>query len=997
MAHMPSGIVTFLFTDIEGSTRLWEHEPDLMWAAVTRHNELLDEVIEGHRGVHFKTIGDAFQAAFASPVDALRAVVDAQRRFDVETWEGIGPLRVRMALHCGPAHPVDGDYLAPCLNRLSRMMSTGYGGQVLISDLIRRRVASSLPDGVSLRDLGSHRLRDLLEPERITQVVIDGLPDAFPPLKSLELHPTNLPIQPNPLVGREREIEEIMGMFRRDSIRLVTLTGIGGTGKTRLALQVGAEMLDEFQDGVYFIDLATVPDPANVVPAIAMDLGIPETTGSSLRDTLFAHLGDKSLLLMLDNFEHVLEAGSDVTGILERCPNVRILITSRAALRLRAEYARAIPPLEVPDPRDLPSLADLAEIDAVFLFVQRAMVADPGFELTEANAADVATICARLDGIPLAIELAAARIRAIPPGSLLERLDRRLEILTDGAQDLPERQRTLRATIEWSFDLLTPDAQTLFRLLAVFAGGFSLEAVGAMQEALGGPELDPLDGVTTLVDRSLVRRVDTPEGEPRYTMLETLREFGTGLLERDGGVDDVRDAHAGWCLALAETADGQLTGPEQSTWLERLELEHDNLRAALAWTEGRHDRNVRLATALVRFWLIHGHLTEGRHWVDAAITSFGGTPSDAVQIAAMTGSGHLAFAQGAFGAARERYARSLEAARSLHQERYEATLLNALGNVELAAGNLDEAKSLYSQSVHLSESLGDLHQRANALGNLGAVAHFQGETEEALSRYHECLRLWHELGNVQGTLIMLQNLLNLLAPFPEHADRARVYGEECFRLSRQLGDRQSEALTLSGLAIVSHVAGDYGTARSLHQQSLDLYTALNDADGIGRATTNLGLVALDEGDFARASDLLLTSLRIKIENGDPDGIAIDLEGLAGVTANQDKPEVAARILGAAERLRDEAHVTIPAEMVQRQERIVADLKKTLGERYKAGIALGHEMSIDELIEEVTRQFTSPASRSLSVLETALGQIDDLLPSATGPPSRPRSGTFHDGG
>jgi predicted ATPase/class 3 adenylate cyclase/Flp pilus assembly protein TadD len=994
MAALPGGIVTFLFTDIEGSTRLWEHEPDLMWAAVARHNELLDAAISEHRGFHFKTIGDAFQAAFASPVDALHAVVDAQKRFAAESWEGIGPIRVRMALHCGPAHPVEGDYLAPCLNRLSRMMSTGYGGQVLLSSLIRRRVESALPEGVSLRDLGSHRLRDLLEPERITQAVIEGVPSSFPPLKSLERHPTNLPIQPNPLVGRTNEIQEVTELLRDETVRLVTLTGIGGTGKTRLALQVAAEMIDEFQDGVYFVDLAPLSDAESVIPEIMTTLGIPETDGSSLHETLVSSLRDEHLLLILDNFEHVLEAAVDVAALLERCPKVSIIVTSRAALHLRAEYVRPVSPLETPNPRRSPSLSELAKHDAVSLFVQRASMADASFALTAANAPVIAAICNHLDGIPLALELAAARIRTIPPESLLERLDRRLDLLTMGARDLPARHRTLRATIEWSYSLLTPQAQALFTTLAVFAGGFDLSAVARILALLGLLEDDPLDGVTALVDCSLVRRADTARGEIRYSMLETLREFGLEQLRRSGDLDQVQDAHAVWCLGLTQQADSMLTGPEQSVWLDRLELEHDNVRAALSWSDanGDHPKQVALASSLVRFWMIRGHLNEGRRWLDEALQTFAASPTSYVQIGAMIGAGHLAYAQGAFGVASDRYQVALEAARVMSHREYEAILLNALGNIEFAAGNLDQANRLYTESVELSESIDDPHHRANALGNLGAVAHFRGETQVAMARYHECLKLWHTLGNTEGTLVMLQNLLILLAPFPEHASRAHVYGEECLRLSRTLGDQRSEALTLTGLAIVAHVEGNLTMARELHQRSLDLYTALNDQDGVGRAVSNLGLVAIDAGDLSGARDLLLRSLALNRELEVTDGVATALEGLAAVANDESHPELAARLIGAAAGLRLDMKVAIPGEMQQQHTRVVTELKARLGARFALERQRGETMTLDDLIADV-RSPNIPGEREHgpgNAVEITLREIDTLLPDGLERPLRAES-------
>src|SRR5215207_8246865 len=482
MPELPSGTVTFLFTDIEGSTRLWERDPDAMRAAVARHDDLLGSAVQDHHGFLYKHVDDAVQAAFLRPTDALSAALTAQRALAEECWAETGPLRVRMALHAGEASPDPlGDYhQVACLNRLARLLAAGHGGQILLTEVVRHQVGGVLPTGVSLIDLGKHRLRDLLEPEQVSQAVIAGLPDHFPPLKSLERHPTNLPIQPNPLVGREAELVTLSDLLMHEDVRLVTLTGVGGTGKTRLALQVAADLLDRFDDGAFFVDLAPLADPAFVLPTIAATLGIREAGDRSLRDSLVAYLTGKHLLLLLDNFEHLLAASSVVADLLAACAELKVLATSRAPLHVRAEREFPVPAMALPDPAGPPALHRLAEVAAVTLFVQRAQAAKPDFALTAENAAAVADLCVRLDGLPLAIELAAARVKLLPLPALLTRLERRLPVLTGGPRDLPARQRTLRDTIAWSHDLLSPQEQTLFRQLSVFAGGATLEAVEAV-------------------------------------------------------------------------------------------------------------------------------------------------------------------------------------------------------------------------------------------------------------------------------------------------------------------------------------------------------------------------------------------------------------------------------------------------------------------------------------------------------------------------------------
>ena len=552
MSEYPRGTVAFLFTDIEGSTRRWESDREAMWRAVERHFVLLDEAIAAHGGVHFKTVGDAVQAAFHTVPDAVAAVVDGQRALRDEDWADLGPMRVRMAIHAGEAVPKDGDYLAPSLNRLSRVLSTGYGEQVLLTEAARALAGGRLPPGHDLRDLGAHRLRDLLVAEHIFQLTGPGLPTDFPPLKSLDWRPHNLPAQPTPLIGREIEVAALRDLLAAPGTRLVTLTGAGGSGKTRLALQVAAEAQDAFPDGVWWAPLAGISDPALVPQAIAAPLGVREAAGEPLLETLAHHLQSRKTLLLLDNLEQVVDAAPLLARLLDAAPGVVMFATSREPLRLRAEREFPLEPLPLPAGVRGVSAEAALESAAVRLFVERAQAVKPGFALDEANVADVVAICRRLDGLPLAIELAAARVRILSPAALLARLDQRLSILTGGARDLPERQQTLRAAIAWSHDLLTGEERSLFARLAIFAGGCTFEAAEAVCSAAGGIAMDLFDGVSSLVQKSLLRQEEGPGGDARFTMLETIREFAQERLRELPEADELRAAHADTFLALAE-------------------------------------------------------------------------------------------------------------------------------------------------------------------------------------------------------------------------------------------------------------------------------------------------------------------------------------------------------------------------------------------------------------------------------------------------------------
>src|SRR5215218_4985898 len=532
--------LTFLFTDVEGSTFLWERNLKAMSEALVRHDEILRTAIEAYEGHVFKTVGDAFYAAFPRAPKALSAALDAQRALHHAEWEETGPLRVRMALHTGAAEERDGDYFGPSLNRVARLLSAGHGGQVLLSLATHELVRDELPEETGLRDLGERRLKDLSRPERVFQITSSSLPSEFPPLRTLDSRRNNLPTQPTPLVGREREVAQVCERLRSPAVRLLTLTGPGGTGKTRLGLQAAAELIDEFEGGTFFVPLAPITNPALVAPTIARVLGLTETGDQTLEELLRDYLRDRQTLLLVDNFEQVLGAAPLVTELLSAAPNLKVLTTSRILLRLYGEYEFAVPPLEVPDPGRRQSLEQVTQYEAVRLFIERARAAKADFAVTSDNAPEVAEICVRLDGLPLAIELAAARIKLLSPRAILDRLGDRLKLLTGGARNLPERQRTLRGAIEWSYDLLDAAERTLFTRAAVFSGGFTLEAMETVCDAGEELPLDIFEGASSLLDKSLLRQEEGTEDEPRFVMLETIHEYARERLEQSGEAEEMR-------------------------------------------------------------------------------------------------------------------------------------------------------------------------------------------------------------------------------------------------------------------------------------------------------------------------------------------------------------------------------------------------------------------------------------------------------------------------
>ncbi|HJQ29960.1 MAG TPA: adenylate/guanylate cyclase domain-containing protein, partial [Rubrobacter sp.] len=858
MAGTPTGTVTFLFTDIQGSTTLWERHAEAMQYAIARHDAILHQVVDDHGGYVFKTVGDAFCCAFSTATDALEAALDAQRALFAEEWHVEGGVRVRIALHTGVAEERDGDYFGPPVNRVARLLHAAHGGQVLLSAATHEMVRDQLPEEVSLRDMGEQRLKDLLRPERIFQLTASGLPSEFPPLRTLGATINNLPAQPTPLVGRVREVEEVAGRLRSEQVRLLTLTGPGGTGKTRLSLQVAANLLEEFDEGVFFVPLATINDPELVPSAIAEALGVRESADQTLEVSLKSYIRDKRLMLILDNFEHVLEGATLVGELVSACPRLKVLATSRIPLRLYGEWEYPVPPLALPDPRVLPPLKVLTQYEAVKLFVERARTVKEDFEVTNESAPAVAEICSRLDGLPLAIELAAARIRILPPQKMLQRLSNRLQFLKGGPRDLPARQRTLRGTIDWSYDLLSEDEKSLFGRLAVFSGGSTLEAVEEICDPEG--DVDSLEGVDLLVENSLLRQEEGAEGEPRFAMLETVHEYAREKLEESGEAEEFKRAHAEYFLALAEEADPELKGQDQLEWLRRLEAEHDNLRAALSWALGQEavELGLRLTGALWRFWWMRGYDSEGRRWLEEAL-SMDGRGRVESRAMSLAGVGALASHQGDLDRAGEAAAEGLELLME-QSERSEVRLylLLTLGHVALERAENDRATEVFEESLSLSRRLRNGWGIARSVMSLATVIHEQGDLARATALYEESMDRFREQGDKLGLARCLNNL---------------------------------------GLAVYS--GGDLERASKLTEEGVSLLKELGAGADTAVGLCNVGWMALLRNDFGMAADHFEESLVLAWDNGMKPIILPALEGYACVAGARGEAQRAARLWGAA--------------------------------------------------------------------------------------------------
>jgi predicted ATPase/class 3 adenylate cyclase len=775
MAEAPSGTVTLLFTDIEGSTRLLQRTGEAYPDLLADHRRLLRDVFRRHDGFEVDTEGDAFFVVFASANDAVAAAADAQLALAQHGWPDESEIRVRIGLHTGEPRSIDGRYVGLDVHQAARVMAAGHGGQVLVSESTR----ALLDERFQLRDLGEHRLKDLSGQQRLYQLQIEGLPLEFPPLKTLENRPTNLPVQPNALIGRTRELEEAEALLMREDVRLLTLTGTGGTGKTRLALQAAAHVIEQFPNGVFFVSLAPIRDWELVVPTIAQTLGLREQPGERPVETLTEYLRDKQMLLLLDNFEHIVAAAPAIAGLLTTSPDLKFLVTSRTPLHLSGERSYPVPPLSLPDPAQVPETEALTQYEAVSLFIERAQAAVPDFAVTNDNAPAVAEICVRLDGLPLAIELAAPRVRALPPTALLRRLDQRLKLLTSGARDLDERQRTLRATIEWSYELLLDDEKALFARLGVFVGGCRLEAAEELCDP-GEPGIEILDGLDSLVEKSLLRQKADDDGEPRFWMLETIREYALEALQAEGALEEAWSRHTAYFLALAERVDIESRTGDQASLFARLDAENANLRAAIEWARETDDGDLmlRLATALWGFWATRGYVGEGRAALEEALALGGKRPARA-----LLGLCILRILSGRMDDLLQDAREALEACKQLGDDFSLAQAWNLLGRVDSVFGAMSRAERAWSQALSYAERGRYPAEKAESVGWLLISAIFgplpAGEGIVRCKDFHEAagddptIRAWCSversvLEAMQGEFELARELLS---------DGARALGE----------------------------------------------------------------------------------------------------------------------------------------------------------------------------------------------------------------------------
>jgi predicted ATPase/class 3 adenylate cyclase/DNA-binding CsgD family transcriptional regulator len=861
---LPAGTVTFLLTDIEGSSRLWEADDRAMSAAVARHYEILDDAVGRHNGVRpvEQGEGDSVVAAFSRASDAVAAALEAQRAFAAEQWPVAAEVRVRIALHTGEAQLRDeGNYFGAAVGRCARLRSIGHGGQTLLSQSTCDLVLDRLPEESSLVDLGEHRLRDLTRPEHVWQLCHAGLPGDFPPLNSLDAVPNNLPLQLTSFIGREAEIAEIRRLL--SSSRILTLTGSGGCGKTRLALQIAAEALEDNSDGAWWADLAPVSDPDLVPAAVAAALSIREVPSQNFTETIRNQLRDRRLLIVLDNCEHLISACSSFAEVLLlACPSVTFLATSREPLGLPGETAWRVPSLSLPSEKDHASIDALNQCEAVRLFIDRALKSRPNFQVTNENAPAVAHICQRLDGIPLAIELAAARARVLTPAQIAEGLADRFVLLTGGARTALPRQRTLEASVAWSHDLLSEPERIVFRRLSVFVGGFTLDAAEAVCAGDGIEEVHVLDLLSQLVDRSLVQ-MEEEGAAARFRLLETIRDYGRHKLSDSGEGAAVRTRHLDYYLALAERAEPELERAGLWVWADRLDKEHDNLRAAMDWSlhSEQAGKAQRLPGTLFHFWVVRNGVNEGRRRVEAALQAGAGDP--AARAKALGTASGLAV-----------WALDLVAAFTYGEELLvlgrDAADLRIIGRALMFLGwrsvfaDPPAAQPLLEEAVAAATEAGDTWYMSQSRIGLGFMEMQAGNFLAARQHLRQGRAIAREAGdylNTRESLIWLGWTAVFLGELPE----AESSVDEALVLVREMRDSWWTCYALLIKALVAVQRGNYGPARDLYDECLKMAGDDGNAPGIGAGLSWLGCLEYTQGELEAATAHLEEGLALARE------------------------------------------------------------------------------------------------------------------------------------
>jgi predicted ATPase/class 3 adenylate cyclase len=949
----PTGTVTFLFTDIEGSTRLLQELGD-DWAGVLHdQRRLIRSVIAANNGIELGTEGDSFFVVFASAADATQAVVSAQHALAAHAWTGSKPVRVRMGLHTGEARRVGDDYVGLDVHRAARIAACGHGGQVVISDSVYALVVAALPAGVSMRDLGEHRLKDLPRPEHLYQLEIEGLPTEFPPLKTLDVRKNNLPLQLTSFLGRTAELAELKELLAGG--RLISLVGTGGIGKTRLAIELATEVLEEF-GYVWLAELAPISDPDLVAATLMTAIDVREQAGRTPIDALIDYFAPKSALVILDNCEHLVEPCAILAeSLLEACPRLKIIATSREHLGVPGEASWRVPSLPVPDPARLPALEQVAESAAVALFVDRATAASPSFQLTNENAPLVVQVCKRLDGIPLAIELAAKRLSLLALPQMITRLNDRFRLLTGGGRTALPRQQTLRAAIDWSHELLAESERTLLRRVSVFAGGFSLELAEEICAWAPLDAADMLDLLGTLVSKSLV----VYETGSRYRMLETIREYAVERARTAAEDGELETRHRTRFLALAEEADHELHGPAQLRWFDLIDTEIANVRAAFDSCLAHEDAQaaLRIAAGLGLYWRARGRFTEGRGLLERGLAPKLAVPAT-LRARALAWASYLAIYQGAYTQAQIRGEESLNLYSAAGDGWGMGFALQVLGAVALNQDDYPSAARLEQESVRYLRQTGDTDGLGLSYVYLGVVALRRGEYPSAMGMLEQALLNFREVGDMRRVSIALR-LMGEVELCQGHYTPATTLLDESLALVREANDRVDLGLTVYLLGQAARAAENFPRAKELFDESLAVAQEFNDTLSAGLALCELATVARQMGDADGAIALVGQSLST-LDPREKFGIVACLHALAMVASQEGDAKRAAILFGASHKLREEIGAPIPPFEHDEYDRSAWRVQSQLGEdEFARLLAEGRSLTVDAAIS-YARERQSPS-------------------------------------
>ncbi|MBK8552246.1 MAG: tetratricopeptide repeat protein [Ignavibacteria bacterium] len=897
----PSGNITFLFTDIEGSTKLSQDYPDTLQFALDRHHSIVQEAIESNNGFVFEIIGDAFCSAFEKAEDAVRAAVDAQINLSKEKWiEAV--IKVRMGIHSGDAEWTGERYTGYItLARTARVMSAAYGEQILISnntfDLCKyvfNEPEQESGNGhhkeksISFRDLGERRLKDVIQPIRLFQVLYPGLIEDFPPLKTLDARPNNLPVQLTSFIGREEEMRKIKSLLKQTS--LLTLTGPGGTGKTRLSLQIAADLIDDFDNGVWFVEFASLYEP-DLLPNIIMQaLQIPEQPKQDVIVTLTDFLKEKELLIVFDNCEHIIHACSKLAEqLLSKSPKLKILATSREALRCSGEQTFGTLSLTTPEAKSIETPEQLTQYESVRLFIERALVINPNFRVTNENAPAVAGICSQLDGIPLAIELAAARISILAVEKIHERLDDRFKLLTGGKRTALPRQQTLKALIEWSYDLLSEEERILWRRLSVFSDGWTFEAAEAICADEEIFKDDMLDILTGLTEKSIVIAGEEKE---RFRMLETIRQYGDNKLKESGEFESITEKHLKYYSEFADIPISNLRGGDSALWMNMIKDETGNVEKALLWfiENSNSEDGIKLAASMAYYWQINGYLSKGMRFLESSVSKWTETHNHNY-IRAISYLGNFARLNDDFDKAKTLFEKGLQISREMDAKKLMIEIQHRFAVLEYDKGNFEQSRKYYEENLDYYKSIDDKYGIGATLNNLGNIFSIQGDIEKASDMYTESLALRRAQGDKLGVSVALCNL-GILAY--EHGDyiRSKALLDESLQIRLDVGDRVGEAITLTNLGNVAFNQADYQAALALYRKSYEIYFEIGKKTGVAEALYNIAKVTFEMDEFEKALELYEESLAMCRELDLVMEAAVCLHGL-GLIALRNKEYIKA--------------------------------------------------------------------------------------------------------